>query len=69
MKHLPLVIAFLIALGTGGFGQEAKNQTSLCSSFPCVVASISLLDQTMSVSQVPIYTPPTKRALSDYLLF
>jgi len=58
MKRCRLVGAFLIALSASGFGQEARNESSPCPSFPCVVASIALTDQTMSVSQVPIYTPP-----------
>jgi hypothetical protein len=59
MKRCLLLGAFLIALSASGLGQEAKNESSPCASFPCVVASISLPNQTMSVSQVPIYTPTT----------
>lgn len=51
--------AFLAALSTSGFGQQVQNESSPCSSFPCVVATIALTDQTVSVSQVPVYTPAT----------
>ncbi len=59
MKRCLLVAAFLIALTVSGFGQEARNESPSCASFPCVVASVSLPNQTVSVSQVPIYTPTT----------
>jgi hypothetical protein len=59
MKRCLLLGVFLVALSASGFGQEAKNQNSPCSSLPCIVASVSLTNQTESVYQVPIYTPPT----------
>ncbi len=59
MKRCLLLGTFLIALCASGFGQEAKNESSPCASFPCIVASVSLINQTESVYQVPIYTPPT----------
>ena len=59
MKRCLLVAALLIALSVSGFGQEAKNESVPWASFPCIVASVSLINQTVSVSQVPIYTPTT----------
>ena len=59
MKRCLLLGTFLIALSARGFGQEAKNQNSPCASLPCIVASVSLINQTESVYQAPIYTPPT----------
>lgn len=57
MKRYLLLGTLLIALTASAVGQEAKNAASPCASFPCVVASVSLTNQTMSVSRVPIYTP------------
>src|SRR5262249_14381074 len=57
-RHL-LLSAFLIAFCVNGFGQEATIRSSSCPSFPCVVASIALVNQTQSIHQVPIYTPTT----------
>jgi hypothetical protein len=59
MNRCLLVVAFLVGLSVSGFGQEAGNVSSPCASFPCIVASISLINQTASVSHVPIYTPTT----------
>ena len=58
MRRLLLVAAFLIVLNTSGFGQGVKNQNSSCPSFPCIVASVSLTNQTGAFSDVTIYTPP-----------
>ena len=68
MNRCLLVVAILTAISTSGFGQEASNGNSPCSLFPCIVASVSLINQTASVSQVPIYTPATSGTLSHYLL-
>jgi hypothetical protein len=59
MKWYLLLSAFLIICCASGFAQLANNQNAPCSSFPCIVASISLTNQTVPVSQVPIYTPTT----------
>jgi hypothetical protein len=59
MQRCLLFGALLIALSVSGFGQQTKNESAPCASYPCVVASISLPNQTVSVSQVPIYTPTT----------
>ena len=59
MKRHLLVSVFLIVFCAKGFGQEANSQNSPCAAFPCVVASVSLVNQTESVDRVPIYTPPT----------
>jgi hypothetical protein len=56
-----LVVIFLLGLSVSGFVRATKagGQASQCTAFPCVVASVSLTDQTASVSQVPIFTPTT----------
>lgn len=59
MKRVLLVAAILIVLNASGYGQDVKQQNSPCSSFPCIVASVSLTNQTAVVFDVPIYTPPT----------
>ena len=59
MKRHLLPLIFLVAFCVNGFAQHANSQNAPCPSFPCIVASISLLNQTVSVSQVPIYTPAT----------
>jgi hypothetical protein len=59
MKRHLLISTFLLVVCASGSGQQANNQSSPCPSFPCVVASVSLLNQTESVHQVPIYTPTT----------
>jgi len=59
MKRCLVLGTLLIALCASGFGQEARNENSPCASLPCIVASISLPNQTESVYQVPIYTPTT----------
>ena len=46
MRYLAILILF--GLSTSGFGQTGT--------LPCVVASLSLTDQTQSVSKVPIFT-------------
>jgi hypothetical protein len=57
MKYWLLVLGCLIALSVSAFGQEATPASSPCQTLPCIVASISLINQTESVNQVPIYTP------------
>lgn len=59
MKRRLLLSMFLIAFCVNGFAQGGNNQNAPCASFPCIVASISLTNQTVPVSQVPIYTPTT----------
>ena len=56
MKRHLLLGALLIVLGASCLGQAP--QSSPCASFPCVVASISLADQTMPFTNAVIYTPP-----------
>lgn len=58
MKHC-LVALFLLGLSVCSLAQtgHARNEGSQCAAFPCVVASVSLTDQTTSVSHVPIFTP------------
>jgi hypothetical protein len=48
-----LLVLFVLALSLRGFAQAQ------CAAFPCVVASVSLFDQTQSISNVPLYTPAT----------
>lgn len=59
MKQRLLLSIVLVVFCVNGFAQQTKSQPGSCPSFPCVVASISLTNQSMSVSQVPIYTPTT----------
>jgi hypothetical protein len=61
MRHRPLIVIIgcLLALSCSGFAQEASNANSPCPTLPCIVASVSLINQPQSVYQVPIYTPPT----------
>lgn len=59
MKQRLLLTIFLVVFCVSGFAQQANRQNPSCASFPCIVASISLVNQSMSVSQVPIYTPTT----------
>jgi hypothetical protein len=59
MKGYLLLAALLMVLSVSGSGQEAKNENPACASYPCVVASISLPNQSVPVSQAPIYTPAT----------
>ena len=59
MKQRLLLSIFLVVSCVRGFAQQPNRQNASCSSFPCIVASISLVNQSMSVSQVPIYTPAT----------
>jgi hypothetical protein len=59
MNRLLLLTALLVALATSGFSQAAKNESSSCSSFPCIVASVSLTNQSTPAREVVIYTPPT----------
>jgi len=59
MQRLLLLSMFVIAFCANGFSQEVRPQNSPCASFPCVVASVSLINQTQGVNQVPIYTPTT----------
>jgi hypothetical protein len=47
-----LVALFVLAMSLSGFANAQ------CAAFPCVVASVSLTDQTTAASEVPIYTPP-----------
>jgi hypothetical protein len=59
MQRLWLLAACLVVFCANGFGQEVNPPNSPCASFPCVVASVSLVNQTESANQVPIYTPPS----------
>jgi hypothetical protein len=59
MKRCLLLGALVIAFSVSGFGQEGQEERSPCASFPCIVASVALVNQTMSVHQVPVYTPST----------
>ena len=59
MKQRLLLTTFLVVFCVSGFAQQANRQNPSCASFPCIVASISLVNQSMSVSQAPIYTPTT----------
>ncbi len=58
MNQQLLTLICVMAFCTSGFAADNK-QNAPCVSFPCIVASISLTNQTMPVSQVPIYTPAT----------
>jgi hypothetical protein len=57
MKLYLMVILFLFGLSISGFAQKTKNTTSSCTAFPCVVATISVVNQSTNVTQAPIYTP------------
>ena len=56
MRYLAILILF--GVSTSGFAQTGKIKTdgTQCATLPCVVASLSLTDQTQSVSNVPILT-------------
>jgi hypothetical protein len=56
MKQLLVLSVFLTALCACGVCQ-ANGSSSPCATFPCVVASISLVNQTEPLNQMPVYTP------------
>jgi hypothetical protein len=51
MKRCLAVLATLIGLSIGSSAQT-------CTTFPCVVASVSLTDQINGIGATPLYTPP-----------
>jgi hypothetical protein len=57
MNQRLLLSMFLIASCICGLAQGGNKQSAPCASFPCIVASIALANQTVPVSEVPIYTP------------
>jgi hypothetical protein len=59
MKPHLLPAIFMVVFCVNAFAQQANRQNAPCTSFPCIVASIALTSQSMSVSEVPIYTPTT----------
>ena len=58
MKRNTLLVLFLFGLSISGFAQKTKNETTSCTALPCVVATVSLANQSTSATQVPLYTPP-----------
>jgi hypothetical protein len=59
MKNCVLTI-FLLALTTAGFAQEARRASDgTCVVFPCVVATLSVTNQTAAVSETALFTPTT----------
>src|SRR6266446_10086734 len=46
-----LVALFLFGLSVSGFAHAQ------CAAFPCVVASVSLNDQSQAISSTPVFTP------------
>jgi len=55
-----LVSLFLLGLSFTSYGQNVKVKAadgSECATLPCVVASVTLTDQSAGASGVPFYTP------------
>jgi hypothetical protein len=48
-----LVALFLFGLSVSGFAQTQ------CAAFPCVVATVSLTNQSQNIPKTPIFTPTT----------
>jgi hypothetical protein len=51
MKRCLVLLVFVIGMNVSGFAQ--------CSAFPCVVATVTLTDQSKKIPVTSIYTPPT----------
>ena len=59
MKNFVLAV-FLLALTTVGFAQDARRSADgTCAVFPCVVATLSVTNQTVPVSETALFTPTT----------
>ena len=59
MKNFVFAV-FLLALTTVGFAQDARRSADgTCVVFPCVVATLSVTNQTVPVSETALFTPTT----------
>jgi len=57
MKHL-VALAILLGLSSVGFAQTANARgNTTCAALPCVVASVSLTNQTTTVTLATLFTP------------
>jgi hypothetical protein len=55
-----LILLSLLSLAASAFGQTGKakrSDGSECTAFPCIVATVSLTNQSQALTSTPIFTP------------